>query len=134
MRAIKRALQLMLERADLAQKVEGVELLAESDIVGIGILVEAIDFFHEHPEARASQLLEHWRDTPKAAAMNRLGPVEKQLDDQAIENEFMDAIDHLRHRALKSRINRLLADAQIRTLSAAETAEIKHLTTQLSAK
>lgn len=133
-RAIKRALQLMLERADLAQKVEGVELLAESDIVGIGILVEAIDFFHEHPEARASQLLEHWRDTPKAAAMNRLGPVEKQLDDQAIENEFMDAIDHLRHRALKSRINRLLADAQIRTLSAAETAEIKHLTTQLSAK
>ncbi len=133
-RAIKLALQLMLERSDLAQKVDELELLAQSNIVGIGILVEAIDFFQEHPDARAAQLLEFWRDTAKAAAVHRLGPLEKQLDDAGIENEFMDAIDHLRKKALKERINLLLSEAKSRTLSTAETAEIQQLTAQLATK
>ena len=33
------------------------------------ILVEAVEFFHEHPGAHGGQLHEHWRGTRKAAAL-----------------------------------------------------------------
>jgi DNA primase len=131
-RAIKRALQLLLERPDLADRVGEIELLAESGMPGIGMLVEAIEFFHENQAAHGGQLHEYWRGTPKAAALERIGPLTPPLDDVGIEREFADAITHLRQKALKARIQGLLDEAQVRTLSKAETAEIEHLTRQLS--
>ncbi|MDT9151208.1 hypothetical protein RSW37_26095, partial [Escherichia coli] len=76
--------------------VEHVEQLAATPQPGIDMLVEAIDFFHEHPHCHAGQLLEHWRDTPKGAALNRIIGVEEALDEAAIEREFSDTIEHLR--------------------------------------
>jgi DNA primase len=110
------------------------ELLAESGMPGIGMLVEAIEFFHENQAAHGGQLHEYWRGTPKAAALERIGPLDPPLDDAGIEREFSDAITHLRQKALKARIQGLLDEAQVRTLSKAETAEIEHLTRQLSGK
>lgn len=133
-RAIKRALQLLLERPDLAERVGEIELLAQAPMPGLAMLVEAVEFFHENPSAHGGQLHEYWRGTPKAAALERLGPLTPALDDAGIEKEFADAIHHLRQKALKGRIQDLLAEAQLRTLSKAETAEIEQLTRQLSAK
>lgn len=133
-RAIKRALQLLLERPDLAERVGEIELLAQAPMPGLAMLVEAVEFFHENPSAHGGQLHEYWRGTPKAAALERLGPLTPALDDAAIEKEFGDAIHHLRQKALKARIQGLLAEAQVRTLSKAETAEIEQLTRQLSTK
>ncbi|MGQ0699164.1 MAG: DNA primase [Panacagrimonas sp.] len=133
-RAIKRALQLLLERPDLAERVAEIELLSQAQMPGIGMLVEAVEFFHENPSAHGGQLHEYWRGTPKAAALERLGPLAPVMDDAGIEREFADAINHLRQKALKTRIQGLLAEAQVRTLSKAETAEIEQLTRQLSSK
>lgn len=133
-RAIKRALQLLVERPDLADRVAEIELLSESGLPGIGMLVEAVEFFHENQAAHGGQLHEHWRGTPKAAALERLGPLTPALDDAGIEREFSDAINHLRQKALKNRIQNLLAEAQVRSLSRAETAEIEQLTRQLSSR
>lgn len=133
-RPIKRALQLLLERPDLADRVAEIELLAQADLPGLPILVEAIEFFHANQAAHGGQLLEFWRGTPKAAALERLGKLDPPLDDAAIEREFSDAMIHLRQKALRGRIQLLLAEAQVRTLSAAETAEIDQLTRQLAAR
>ncbi|MGQ0620858.1 MAG: DNA primase [Panacagrimonas sp.] len=133
-RPIKRALQLLLERPDLADRVTEIELLAEAGIPGLSILVEAIEFFHANPAAHGGQLHEYWRGTPKAAALERLGKLDPPLDDAAIEREFSDAMIHLRRQALRTRIQSLLAEAQVRTLSVAETTEIDQLTRQLSAR
>lgn len=133
-RAIKRALQLLLERPDLAERVGEIELLAESGMPGMGMLVEAIEFFHENPSAHGGQLHEYWRGTPKAGALERLGPLTPMLDDVGIEREFADAINHLRQKVLKARIQTLLAESEVRALTRAETAEIEQLTRQLSAK
>jgi DNA primase len=131
-RPIKRALQLLLERPEMAQKVGHVEQLAAMPQPGIEILVEALEFFCEQPHCRASQLLEHWRDTPKGAALGRIMGVEAQLDDAAIEQEFGDAIDLLRRKALRGRAQTLLELARERELAPAETAELEQLTRQLS--
>ncbi len=129
-RPIKRALQLLLERPEMAGKVEHVEQLAATPQPGIDMLVEAIDFFHEHPHCHAGQLLEHWRDTPKGAALNRIIGVEEALDEAAIEREFSDTIEHLRLKALRARVEVLLSLARERELSPAETAELEQLTRQ----
>lgn len=133
-RPVRRALQLLLERPDMADSVDQLELLASADVHGIAALVEALDFFHENQGANAGQLLEYWRGTSKATALEQLMRQEVQLDDAAIEREFTDVIRHLRRRALKTRRDHLLAEAQIRSLSSAELAEASELTRQLSSR
>ena len=131
-RPIRRALQLLLEHPEMAQKVAHVEQLAAMPQPGIDVLVEAIEFFHEHPQSHAGQLLEQWRDTPKGAALNRIIGVEVQLDEAAIEQEFVDTIGHLRLKALRGRAQTLLNSAKERELAPAETAELEQITRQLS--
>ena len=131
-RPIKRALQLLLERPELAEKVGNVEQLVAAPQPGIDILVEAIEFFREHPQSRAGQLLELWRDTPKGAALGRILGLEAQLDEAAMEQEFADTIEHLRLKALRGRAQALLEQARTRDLSPAETAELDQITRQLS--
>ena len=133
-RPVRRALQLLLERPDMADSVDQLELLASADVHGIAALVEALDFFHENQGANAGQLLEYWRGTSKATALEQLMRQEVQLDAAAIEREFTDVIRHLRRRALKTRRDHLLAEAQIRSLSTAELAEASELTRQLSSR
>jgi DNA primase len=131
-RPIKRALQILLERPDLAQTVANVEQLAALPQPGIEMLVEAIEFFREQPHCKASQLMEHWRDTPKGAALNRIAGVEAMLDEAAMGQEFADAIGLLRRKALRGRAQVLLEMARSQALSPAQTAELEQLTRQLS--
>ena len=131
-RPIRRALQLLLEHPEMAQKVAHVGQLAAMPQPGIEVLVEAIEFFQEHPHCRAGQLLEQWRDTPKGAALNRIIGVEVTLDQAAIEQEFGDAIELLRRKAVRGRAQTLLELARERELAPAETAELDQITRQLS--
>lgn len=133
-RAIKRGLQLLLERPALAQTLSGIELLAQARIPGIGILVEAIEFFLENPNAHSGQLHEHWRDTPKAAALERLGRLEPLLDDASIEREFADTMSRLVRKALHLRTEWLQGEAQMRELSGPELAEWQAIRAQLSGR
>jgi DNA primase len=133
-RPVKRALQLLLEKPELAEQVQQVELLAQADAPGIDMLVEAIDFFHGHPEARASQLLEFWRDTPKSAALERLLSQELNLKEEAIQAEFLDAIALLTQKARRARVQHLLAQARVRPLTDGETREIEAITRELSTR
>ena len=131
-RPVKRAFQLLLERPDLAESVTQVELLAEADLPGIALLVEAIDFFHENPGATVAQLIEYWRDTPKARVIERSLGAELPMDDAGIEREFADVMRHLQHKALRGRVQHLLSEAASRDLTLNETAELETLTRQLS--
>ncbi|MDB5968573.1 MAG: primase [Hydrocarboniphaga sp.] len=133
-RPVRRALQLLLERPDLADSVANTEQLLSADVPGIPALVEALEFFHENPGANGGQLLEYWRGTPKAAALERLMRQEMSLDDAGIEHEFADAIRHLQQKALRSRLDQLFAEARVRTLTRAEAAEAESLTRQLSGR
>ena len=133
-RPVRRALQLLLERPDLADSVLNTEQLLSADVPGIPALVEAVEFFHENPGANGGQLLEYWRGTSKATALERLMRQEVGIDDAGIEKEFADAMRHLQHKALDGRRRQLLSEAQVRTLSRAELAEITSLNDQLSGR
>lgn len=131
-RLVKRALQLLLDSPGLAEQVSQIELLEHSDAPGVRLLIEALDYFHAHPGARAAQLIERWREHPrKAEAAQRLLSEELTLDEAETRQEFMDAIARLGEKALQARVDHLLAESRIRPLSAAEMREVDSLNRQL---
>jgi DNA primase len=133
-RPVKRAMQLLLERPALAERVEHFALLAQSDAPGVEYLIEMIDFFHAHPDAHAAQLLEYWRDTPKFKALDRLLQQEVNVDESTLEQEFLETITHLLQKGLRARVQSLLAEARLRPLTMAETREIESITRDLATK
>ncbi len=124
---VRRALQLLLERPALAVRVEHLGQLALLRQPGIEILVEAIDFFREQPEANAAQLIELWRGSAKGAALERVNNLPADIDDAGIEPEFLDCITLLQRRALRERQQTLFDAARERSLTSAEQSELLEL-------
>ena len=122
-RLVKRAMQLLLEQPDLASAIDNLELLGQAGVPGTGLLIEALDFFHAHPDARAAHLLEFWRETPKGAAIQRLLAESISLDDAALAEEFRDNIQRLFDRATNNQVQHFEAQSQLRALTPQEMAE-----------
>jgi DNA primase len=129
---VKRALQLLLEQPELAQRLDDPHALAHAEQPGADLLVEALEFFRAHPQFRAHQLMEHWRDTPKAAALQRILGHAIELDPAAAEKEFLETVDSLRRAALRRRIAQFAAKSRTQDLSSEELAEWRALIGQLS--
>jgi DNA primase len=120
-RPVRRLMQLLLERPALAERVDNIPLLLQAGVPGIDVLIEAVDFFHAHPEAHAGQLVAAWKDEPRGRAVARLlAQGSPELDDAAIDAEFVDAIERLKVRALEVEATRLLAESARRELSGPE--------------
>lgn len=132
-RLVRRTLQLLLERPALAAEVAHLQQLADAPVPGAAALVEALEFFVEHPEAAAAQLLALWQGTPKGAALQRLAGAPLALDDDGIAREFADAITQLRRQALRARVQKLLAEAGESQLSLASQRELEAMTRELAA-
>lgn len=124
---VRRALQLLLEKPAMATRVEHIGQLSLLTQPGLDILIEALEFFRDEPEATAAQLIELWRGTAKGAALERISGVEAGLDETGIESEFFDCILLLRRRALRERQQVLLDQLRERSLSPAETSELLEL-------
>ncbi|MEW6166171.1 MAG: DNA primase [Pseudomonadota bacterium] len=112
-RLVRRALQLLLERPALAERVDNVQLLADAGSRGADVLIEAIEFFAHHPDATAAQLLERWRDTPKGRGIQKLMAEAMPLDEAKYEAEFNEAIERLQSSAMNQRIARFEQQAQL---------------------
>ncbi|HET8882993.1 MAG TPA: DNA primase [Solimonas sp.] len=119
-RPVRRAMQLLLEQPVLADSVDHIELLAQAGVQGIEILIEAIDYFHAHPGARAAHLAEAWKDTPKGRGVARLLSQDLGVGGETVEIEFRDAINLLTFKALESETTRLLEESRHRELTRAE--------------
>ncbi|MGH8505394.1 MAG: DNA primase [Stenotrophobium sp.] len=133
-RPVKRALQLLLEKPELAEQVTNIELLHQSEAPGVAMLVDAIDFFHAHPQAHAAQLLEFWRDTAQGRSLERLLRQEVNVDEATLQREFSETIAHLCQKGLRARVQHLLAESRLRPLTDAETGEIQSITRELSTR
>lgn len=131
-RPVRRVMQLLLEDPRLADRIDNLELLAQAEVPGIEALMEAIDFFHAHPEATAAHLLEFWRGTPKGKGVEKLllQGAEAPVGESGLEAELRQIVGMLTQRALKARVQQLLAESRLRPLTEAETREINALMQQ----
>ncbi len=131
-RPVRRVMQLLLEDPRLADRIDNLELLAQAEVPGIEVLMEAIDFFHAHPEATAAHLLEFWRGTPKGKGVEKLlqQGAEAPVGENGPEPELREIVSMLTQKALKSRVQQLLAESRVRPLTEAESREINALMQQ----
>lgn len=131
-RPVRRVMQLLLEDPRLADHIDNLELLAQAEVPGIEVLLEAIDFFHAHPEATAAHLLEFWRGTPKGKGVEKLlqQGAESPVDEKGPEPELRQILGMLTQKALKARVQQLLAESRMRPLTEAEAREINALMQQ----
>lgn len=126
----RRALRILLEAPALASQAQHLEQLAASPAPGAAALAEAIEFFQEHPDYRASQLLQSWQGSPKGAALARLAAEPLDIDGAALGNEFRESLRRLRERAVRAEMEKLVGPG--RSLSLAEQQELIGLQHQLS--
>jgi len=131
-RPVLHALQLLLEQPALAAGVANLEQLAQADAPGVGLLVAVVEYFRDHPDATAAQLLELWREEERGRALGRVAMEPLALGEDAVGGEFADAIAHLAQKGLRARAQALLAEARRRDLSAAEQKELDALSRQLA--
>lgn len=128
--AIKTAVQGLLEHPPLAQHIDHLELLAQSPAPGIRLLVSMIDFFQNHPEARAAQLVEAWRGTAEGAALMRLMAEPRELDAQAALREVDDSLALLLDHARRARVDELIEASLLQPLTPQEQRELAHVLEQ----
>ncbi|TAJ52753.1 MAG: DNA primase [Nevskiaceae bacterium] len=126
----RRALRILLEAPALASQAQHLEQLAASPAPGAVALAEAIEFFQEHPDYKASQLLQSWQGTPKGMALARLAAEPLDIDGAALGNEFRESLRRLRERAVRAEMEKLVGHG--RSLSLAEQQELIGLQHQLS--
>lgn len=126
----RRALRILLEAPALAGQAQHLEQLAASPAPGAAALAEAIEFFQEHPDYKASQLLQSWQGTPKGAALARLAAEPLDIEGAALGNEFRESLRRLRERAVRAEMEKLVGPG--RSLSPAEQQELIGLQHQLS--
>ncbi|ULQ48101.1 DNA primase [Flagellatimonas centrodinii] len=123
-RAVKAAIQALLEQPALAQRVEQMSLLVQSPAPGIRVLIDALDYFHAHPDAHTAHLVEAWRGTPAGAALQRLMAEPPILSAEDRVREFDDTIQHLAQGGQARRRDDLMEASRERELSAAEIREL----------
>jgi DNA primase len=130
---IKSALRALLEKPSLAERAQHVNALAESNLPGLNILTRAIDYFQNHPEATAAQLLESWRDSKEGDALTRVMAESNLLDDAALAREFDDGLNKLWRGLQRDRYTALLNLSTERSLSETEQRELGTLMRDLKA-
>ncbi|MES2683785.1 MAG: DNA primase [Pseudomonadota bacterium] len=126
----RRALRILLEEPHLAAKAEHIAQIAQAPLPGAAALVEAIEFFQEHPHYRAAQLEHEWTGTPKGVALSRLAAEPLDMDGDALQTQFLSVLKTLRERAVKAQFDALM---QRGGLSAAEQQEALALQAALAA-
>jgi DNA primase len=129
---VGRALQLLLEHPELAAEVSDIGELANASIPGLDLLVTVIEYLIEHPGSHAAGLIQGWPDADQARLLGRLAtPTEAPGSDDP-GDELKQILSRLRDRARRQRAQELLDAAASRSLSAAETAELRALTSSRS--
>ena len=129
---VRDALRCLLEQPGLAQSLDDLELLATAGLPGMELLVNIAGFFQDHPGASAAQLLELRRDQPEYALLSGLAAEPDERVPQEPAQLFSEACAHLRIQALRARASALLRESEQRSLSSAETEELKRLSGQLA--
>ncbi|HUR39960.1 MAG TPA: DNA primase [Verrucomicrobiae bacterium] len=135
-RPVRVALQLLLEHPSFNELVDDIGLLEESAAPGVELLVAALRWFRDRPEARAGALLEAWRETPEGPILDQLSIAPLELKPEAFEAEFTSKIKTLEEmatqRSLRERVQTILQAAETRALTAEERAEVDHINRKLS--
>ena len=94
---VRLAITLLLARPRLADRVQDPAALADPEMAGTGLLAQLLDLLQKEPHlSTTAMVLEHLREHPDARILSRLAAEPVVGEDEGLEREFLDTIDHLR--------------------------------------
>ncbi len=127
------AINLLLQKPELAGRAGNLDDLLEADIPGVELLLQLIDRIHEEPDISPQNLLSRFEGHPNEGHLYRIAAMTPamQNEDSDIPLMFDDAIARLRDQYTRTRLQALQRKLQQgRQLEPEETEEYRRLLTE----
>ncbi len=93
---IRQAINLILQKPQLAVNSPPCEFLQQLDLPGAQLLHDLLEIVRNDPHLNTAALLERWRDKPEHIHLSRLAENQLPGDDQGLESELHDIILYLK--------------------------------------
>jgi DNA primase len=129
MTAPRKAISLLIQNPELANKVDNVEQIKQAHVRGSELLAELVQICQLNSQINTAALLERYRQENHFSALEKLASHDHLLEQEQIETEFLGLVSHLVEQTSDQRLEFLIDKAKSEALSQAEKSE---LTTLLS--
>lgn len=123
MTPMRRAIALLVQHPLLATVMPLAPELGDANLPGVHLLLQLQQKLLAQPNLTTAQLLEHWRDTPESAILNKLALWEHQITEEQLSQEFLDTFRAIEDQYLQQRLEALQRKDQLSKLSLAERQE-----------
>ncbi len=122
------AIALLIHNPALISALDNIALLRQIHTQpGIALLLALIDLIKQYPQITPGRILEHWRESPYEKHLQKLAALIPEIPESGYAEEFKGAIRALIKDSQETKIEHLLAKANIETLSQAEKVELQQL-------
>jgi DNA primase len=101
------ALAHLVQNPKLAVLAGDLDVFAQSDLPGIDIYRELIDFCAKRPNMTTAQLLELWRENPAQSHLRTLATWQLPGEEKQLAQEFRDAVTGLELHWIETQIGRM---------------------------
>ena len=127
---VRIAIELLMQRPPLAQRISPPYVFAHLDQPGVPLLIALLEHCRARPEIHTGALLEAWRDSPDLAALTKLATNDVLTPDSGLEADFDGALRGLELAALEQRERALqerVREVGLSGLSSTEKEELRVL-------
>jgi DNA primase len=123
---LRSLIQLLLEHPRLAADVPEVqpEILIDSGINGLGLLIDVHEFCVKNSSASTAHILEHFRDHPHIKTIGKVLQQENLVSDEDAKTVYMDSFAKLLDWMVESRMETLIARSRVGGLNQEEKQEL----------
>ena len=137
MTPVRKAITYLLHQPSIAKRWaengENTEVLKSLDLPGMDLLLEVLEILKISPDLSTSALIERWRESPYGNHLAKLASEPPDLEDDALEIEFIAVMKTLIKQSVDLRYDDLQAKLDHSALNEAEMAEYKMLLQQIYA-
>jgi DNA primase len=125
------AINLLLQKPSLADTTGTHHELAETEIPGVGLLLQLLDHIHEQPGISTQNLLDRFKGDEHEDHLYKLAATQPAIDDEeSIDQMFADCLKRLQKNYIEHRRELLIHKMQAgESLSEPEKQELKQLFT-----
>jgi len=121
------AINLLLQKPSLADNTSAHHELAETNIPGVGLLLQLLDKIHEEPGISTQNLLDRFKGDENESHLYKLAAMQPAMEDEeSIDRMFENCLQRLQEKYIKGRKLSLIEKLQRgETLSDSEKQELK---------
>ncbi len=122
--AMREVITLLLQNPELTQLVPDLESVKEIPLPGLSLFLQLLESCRHNPHITTGLLLEHWRGDKNEKLLSRLAAWELPIDQDNIQDVFMDSLDSVLAQCINQQIESLQTKERTLGLSVEEKREL----------